>query len=72
VFGDTINVKVQQPASKQVVASASTSLPNTGPGTSMFVYAIIAAVAGYFYSSRRLQLKEARIALSLANQNQEP
>ncbi len=65
VFGDTINVKVQQ-GTTQVILVTATNLPNTGPGTSMFIYALIASVAGYFYSVRRLQLKEVRFALELA------
>ncbi len=71
VFGDIINVKVQPPTAQVVIANAATSLPNTGPGTSIFTFAAIAAIAGYFYSNRRLQLKEARLALELSSGGQE-
>lgn len=71
VFGDTINVKVQPPTAQVVVASATTQLPNTGPGTTMIAYALLATVAGYFYSNRRLQLKEAKLALVQAGDAQE-
>jgi hypothetical protein len=69
VYGDTIDIMVPPPGG-QVVVTTATNLPNTGPGTSIFVYALIASVAGYFYSNRRLQHKEAKIALSLAGNDQ--
>lgn len=65
IYGDTINVKVPKPG-VAVVASKVTELPNTGPGSTVLIYALIATVAGYLYSYRRLQLKEARIAMSIA------
>jgi uncharacterized repeat protein (TIGR01451 family) len=61
-YGNVINIKVKQTAVVAVTASATTALPNTGPGTSIFIIFIITTVAGYFYSRSRLLNKEALVA----------
>jgi len=62
VYGNTINIPVKQTAVVAVAAAATTSLPNTGPGSSIFVMFIVVTIAGYFYSRSRLLSKEAKIA----------
>ncbi len=65
-YSNTINIKVQPPVTQTVVQTASTSLPNTGPGSSIFIMFIVTALAGFLYSTRRLQAKEAKIALAIS------
>jgi uncharacterized repeat protein (TIGR01451 family) len=62
VYGNTININLPGSPGKAVEAAA-TSLPNTGPGTSMAVGAAILIVGGYFYSRSRLLAKESNLAL---------
>src|SRR5665213_1433385 len=49
VYGNTINIKVPGSVTKTIETATTTSLPNTGPGTSLFLAAGIVMVAGYFY-----------------------
>ena len=62
VYGNAINIPVKQNATVAITAAATTSLPNTGPGASIFIMFIIASTVGYFYSRSRLLNKEALIA----------
>jgi uncharacterized repeat protein (TIGR01451 family) len=62
VYGNTINIKVPGSPAKTVEAAATT-LPNTGPGTSMFIGGVVVIAAGYFYGRSRLLAKESRLAL---------
>ena len=62
VYGDTINIKVPTPPVKAIQMTAA-ALPNTGPGTSLFVAAAIVIVAGYFYGRARLLAKESTLAI---------
>lgn len=62
VYGNTINIHVPGSPAKTVEA-AGASLPNTGPGSSIAVGALILIVGGYFYSRSRLLAKESNIAL---------
>ena len=62
VYGNTINIAVPQNKVTAITTSATTSLPNTGPGQSIFIFFIITVFVGYFYSRSRLLSKEALIA----------
>lgn len=62
VYGNTVNIKLPGSTTKTVEA-ATTSLPNTGPGTTLFVGSVIVMVAGYFYGRARLLAKESNLAL---------
>lgn len=62
VYGNTINIKVPSPPVKTVQTVAA-SLPNTGPGSSLFIAAVIVVAAGYFYGRARLLSKESVLAL---------
>jgi hypothetical protein len=63
VYGNTVNIPVPENIIKTASVVTTTQLPNTGPGTSLFVGAGIVIVAGYFYSRSRLLAKEARLVL---------
>jgi len=62
VYGNTININVPGSPTKTVEAT-TTTLPNTGPGTSLFVAAAIVILAGYFYARSRLLAKESILAI---------
>lgn len=61
VYGNTINIKVPGSSTK-TIESASTTLPNTGPGTSILIVSVIVVFAGYLLSRSRLIAKECEIA----------
>jgi hypothetical protein len=52
-YGDLVSMSVQCPLVKGIE-----SLPNTGPGTSIFAGSIITAVVGYFFARARLLSRE--------------
>lgn len=56
-YGETVTICVKPPLSKQVEA-ASTSLPNTGPGSSMFITFGIVSIMGYFFARNRTMVDE--------------
>ena len=62
VYGNTINIKVPG-TPVTTVAVATTSLPNTGPGETLLVIAIIMIGGGYFYSRARLLARESNLAI---------
>ena len=62
VYGNTINIKVPGSPVK-TIATQSTTLVNTGPGTSLFAVAFVVVLAGYFYGRARLLSKESALAL---------
>ncbi len=62
VYGNTININLPGSPPKSVEAAAAT-LPNTGPGTSLFIAATIVMIAGYFYGRARLLAKESVLAI---------
>jgi uncharacterized repeat protein (TIGR01451 family) len=62
VYGNTININVPGTPVK-TIENTSTTLVNTGPGTSLFVGAVIMVLAGYFYGRARLLAKESALAL---------
>jgi hypothetical protein len=62
VYGNTINIKVPGSPAKTIETTAAV-LPNTGPGTSIFIGAVIVMVAGYFFARSRLLARESAIAI---------
>ncbi len=68
VYGNAVNIKVQQPTVVAAAKTVTTSLPNTGPGSGIIVMVLIAVFAGYFYARSRLLLKESYIAQTLEMQ----
>ena len=60
VYGNTVNIKLPQTLGS-TVQTAQATLPNTGPGESLFVAGIIVILAGYFWSRSRLLAMEAII-----------
>lgn len=56
-FDKSVTICVKAPVSKQVEA-ATTTLPNTGPGTSLMVTFGIVAMVGYFFARNRLMVEE--------------
>ena len=62
VYGNTVNITLPGDVTKTVETVAAT-LPNTGPGTSLFFGAAVVMLAGYFFSRARLLATETSIAL---------
>ncbi|MGH7234021.1 MAG: hypothetical protein ACREF7_01055, partial [Candidatus Saccharimonadales bacterium] len=62
VYGNTININLPQ-GPVTVIASTTTSLPNTGPGNSLIFAAIFIVIAGYFFARSRLLALESSIAI---------
>lgn len=59
-YGNTITINLP---TTPVAAVQTTALPNTGPGTSIFIGAAVVVIAGFFFYRSRLLAKEARIAV---------
>jgi len=57
VYGNAINIKLPGSVAK-VVEQTTTTLPNTGPGTTVFMASLITIAAGYFFARTRLMAKE--------------
>ncbi len=57
VYGNAINIKLPPSVTKRIEI-ATTTLPNTGPGTSLMIGFSLAAVVGYFFARSRLLAKE--------------
>lgn len=62
VYGNSVNIKLPASVNKSVEL-ASAQLPNTGPGTTLFIAASIMVLSGYFYSRAHLLARETDIAL---------
>lgn len=62
VYGNTINIHVPGSPAKTIETAAAV-LPNTGPGTTLFLGAVIVILAGYFFSRARLLADETTIAV---------
>jgi uncharacterized repeat protein (TIGR01451 family) len=62
-YGTAVNIKLPASTSKSV-EMAVTSMPNTGPGTTIAIAFVILAVAGYFLARNMLLAKELDIARS--------
>lgn len=66
-YGNTINIKL--PATPpQIIQNTASTLPNTGPGTGLFISAAIMVFAGYFFARSRLLATEAALVLHDSNQ----
>lgn len=57
VYGNTVSVKLPPPTIK-VAEVVATTLPSTGPGTSMVILASIVVFAGYLFARSKLVAKE--------------
>ncbi|HSW85421.1 MAG TPA: isopeptide-forming domain-containing fimbrial protein [Candidatus Saccharimonadales bacterium] len=68
VYGNSINIKLPGSVSKSI-ETATTTLPNTGPGTSLFIASAIIILAGYFYGRARLLARESDLAIKAASEN---
>ncbi len=62
-FGNTIVIKLP-PTPTHTIQTITTTLPNTGPGTTIMIGAIVIAIAGFFLYRSRLLTKEVKIAVS--------
>jgi uncharacterized repeat protein (TIGR01451 family) len=62
VYGNAVNIKLPGSPAKQVQVAAA-SLPNTGPGTTLFIAASVVIVAGYFYGRASLLARESNLAV---------
>ena len=63
VYGNAVNIKLPGSPAKTIETATTTSLPNTGPGASLFIAAAIVITAGYFYGRARLLAKESNLAV---------
>jgi hypothetical protein len=62
VYGNTVNIHLPQ----TIVAAAqqlTTTLPNTGPGTGLFISAGVTLIVGYFFARSRLLVRETSLAM---------
>ena len=57
VYGNTVEIKLPETPQKQIEI-ATTSLPNTGPGTSLLIGFSLTLVVAYFFMRSRLLTKE--------------
>jgi uncharacterized repeat protein (TIGR01451 family) len=62
VYGNAINIKLPP-----TIIQAAQKLPNTGPGTGLFISTCVLLVAGYFFARSRLLAREANLAMHEAN-----
>ncbi len=58
VYGDTINIKLPPPVTKQTELITTQTLPNTGPGASLIIGFSVTAIVGYFFARSRLMAAE--------------
>ncbi len=65
VYGNVIIIHLPGSPAK-TIETATTALPNTGPGTSLFLTALVVMAAGYFYGRARLLARESEIAIKEA------
>lgn len=59
-YGRSVNVNLEKPVNK-VIEQTATSLPETGPGTSMFITSLAIVIIGYFFYRSRLLAHELEI-----------
>jgi uncharacterized repeat protein (TIGR01451 family) len=62
VYGNAVNIKLPGSPAK-TIQTATTSLPNTGPGATLLLAAFTVIIAGYFYARSELLSKESTMAL---------
>ncbi len=60
-YGNQVTMSVNCPLVK-TIASTTTTLPNTGPGTSVIIAGLVAIAVGYLYARSRLLARELDIA----------
>ena len=63
VYGNTINIKLPGSPTKTVEAVTTSTLPNTGPGTTLLIAGLTVILAGYCYARSELLAKESNLAL---------
>lgn len=63
VYGNAVNIKLPGSPAKTVETVTTSTLPNTGPGTSLIVAASIVVFGGYFYGRARLLAEESNLAV---------
>jgi len=63
VYGNAINIKLPASPVKTIEVATTTTLPNTGPGTTLFIAASLVIMTGYFYSRSSLLARESEIAI---------
>jgi uncharacterized repeat protein (TIGR01451 family) len=56
-YGTQVTMNVNCPVAKSVEQTAK-SLPNTGPGTSLTIAAVVASLAGFLFSRSRIMARE--------------
>ena len=61
-YGNTVKINLPAGPTK-LIANTTSTLPNTGPGSSLFIIAVIFIIAGYFYYRSRLIIKETDIVI---------
>lgn len=57
VYGDAVNIRLPGSVAK-IVEQTNTTLPNTGPGTTVMIAVSITMIASYFFARSRLMAKE--------------
>lgn len=57
IYGNTVTIKLPSTPVK-TTEQVTTTLPNTGPGTSLAIAFVMLTIVGYFYSRSRLMAKE--------------
>jgi uncharacterized repeat protein (TIGR01451 family) len=62
VYGNAINIQLP-PTVAKATEQVVQALPNTGPGTGLFISFAVTLVAGYFFARSRLLSKETRIIM---------
>ena len=62
IYGNTVNINLPQSPVSTVVTAAQ-ALPNTGPGDSLIIAAVIVMIAGYFLARARLLSLEGSLAI---------
>lgn len=62
VYGNDITINLPSSPAKSV-EKAATTLPNTGPGSSLMIAASVVVVAGYFFGRARLLARESQLAI---------
>jgi uncharacterized repeat protein (TIGR01451 family) len=60
-YGNTVIINLPTPVVQAVAQTAQSSLPNTGPGSSMLIAGAVVIVGGYFVARSRLLAKETDI-----------
>mgnify|MGYP000505613334 CR=1 FL=1 len=64
VYSNTVSIRVKPPLAKTVETVTNTTLPNTGPGTSLAIGFAGVVTVGYFFARSRLLAKELDIVRS--------